>query len=258
MLSLTNACRQGKNVLFILPFLSQYAWSTDRTSFIHSGRMDTICLTGDPAERKNLTEALVILSNTNPEMYKDIAGSKDVFFVRMGDFAAPENKTDINPRTTVCFNTSYLQVEQQGSFGVDLKQHNALKAVYSPDQGFVFSRGGINSDEADRVEISEEEADSLIKLKNPLVVIQAGLGRKQLAKVLAHEFGHVEYILRHKAKAEFFPADPALLAHDKGNPDGETADAAERQFEKEYKKAVRSLSHAITDNSNRDAASAVR
>jgi hypothetical protein len=240
MLSLTDACRKGKQLLIILPFLTQHAWSNsiDRVSPIPSGKADSICLIGDLNERNDIKEALVILSNTNPDIYKDLMEAKDVFVIRTGDFSNPPNDNlDFKQRSTVFFSSSYLQIEQQGSFGVYLTEHNALKAVYSPDLGFVFSRGGRNSSEGDRVEISEEEADSLIKLKDPVVVVQAGLGRKKLAAVLAHEFGHVDYILKHKARAEFYPADPVLLAHDKGNPDGETADAAEKRCIKEYKKA---------------------
>jgi hypothetical protein len=258
MLSLTNACRKGKQLLFILPFLTQHAWSIDGAPLIPSGRGDSICLIGDPNEQRNINEALAILSCTNPDLYKDITEARDVFVIRLGDFSAPNKDSLDFRRTTVFFNWSYIQIEQQGSFGVSLSEHNALRAVYSPDLGFVFSRGGRNSGEGERVEIPEEEADSLIKLKDPVVVVQAGLCRKKLARVLAHEFGHVDYILKHKARAEFYPADPALLAHDKGNPDGETADAAERQFDKEYKKTVRSLSHSTTDNSTREGTTAVR
>jgi hypothetical protein len=212
----------------------------DRLFPASSNGSDSICPLGDPEETKNINEALIILSRTNPEIYKNIKDAKDVFVIRTVDFSTPDNETpDRKQKTMVFFTASYVRIDQLGAFGVSLNEHNALRAVYSPGAGFTFSRGGMNSDEGERVNISEEEADSLLKLKDPVILVQTGLSGKKLARVLAHEFGHADYISRHKARAEFYPADPALLAHDRGNPDGDAADAAEQQFSKRYKRAIR-------------------
>jgi hypothetical protein len=244
MLSLTNACRKGKYLLFAMPFLAQYSYSLASPP-LPPAAPDTICPSGNVRERSCIEEALSILSITNAEMYTDIMEAKDVFVIRLGEFsdsAGTASDFRLRQRTTVFFDQPYLQIEQQGAFGVYLVEHNAIKAAYSVNTGgFVFTRGGRNSEEGKRVNISEEEADSLIRLKDPLIIIQANLCKKNLARVLAHEFGHADYILRHRARAEFFPADPSLLAHDRGNPDGDAADAAERQFDREYKRALQTL-----------------
>jgi hypothetical protein len=259
MLSLTNACRKGKQLLFALLFLAQHAYSMDPAFLSCPARGDSINPEGDLNERNIINEALALLSRTNPEIYKDILEAKEVFVISISDFSSSNNvNPDYRHKTTVFFASSYMEIEQEGSFAVDFKEHYALKANYSPGSGFLFSRGGTNSDEEERVIISEEEADSLIILKDPIIMVQAGLCRKKFAMVLAHEFGHADYILKHKARAEFYPADPTLLAHDKGNPDGEAADAAERQFDKVYKKAVRALRYSITESTIREAVSAVR
>ena len=222
-----------------------------------SASADTVCPSGNIGERKSIDEALAILSVTNPEIYKDITEAGDVFVIRMGDFSDSSGGTAdfrLRQRTTVFFDQPYLQIDQQGAFGVYLVEHNAIKAVYSAGSGFAFSRGGRNSEEGDRVDISEEEADSLIRLKDPLIIVQANLCRKNLARVLAHEFGHADYILKHRARAEYYPADPTLLAHDRDNPDGDAADAAERQFEREYKRAIQTVHCSSTAGSPRDGA----
>jgi len=168
MLSLTNVCRKGKYILFAMPFLAQYSWSM-ASPLLTKAVPDTVCPSGTFKERQSIVDALTILSITNPEMYKDITEAEDVFAVRLGDFSDSNGgSTDfrLRQRTTVFFDQPYLQIEQQGAFGVYLVEHNAVKADYSTGSGFAFSRGGRNSEEEDRVYISEEESDSLIRLKD--------------------------------------------------------------------------------------------
>src|ERR1700733_9729752 len=105
MLSLTNACRKGKQLLFVLPFLAQHAYSMD------AAFGDTVFPVGDIGERRTINEALAVLSRTNPEIYKDIMEARDVFVISIGDFSNPNSENpDYRNKSTVFFASTYKEI----------------------------------------------------------------------------------------------------------------------------------------------------
>jgi hypothetical protein len=206
---------------------------------------DSILPEGSNREKHRIKEALLIVSRTNPDIYNKLKAAGEIFTIQMIDSLSPKPEDPNVGNIINMADGAYVQTDKSGDFGVTFKEHNALR-MYLPDTGFVFWRGGRNNGEPDSVSISEEEANNAIYLKDLEINLLTGMGKKMLAKVLAHELGHAEYVLRHKAKAKFYcehplPDDANTDGHDKGNPNGQAAEAAERQFLREYKNVKRTL-----------------
>ena len=206
---------------------------------------DSILPEGSDKEKHRIKEALLIVSRTNPDIYKELRDAGEIFTVQMVDSLSPK-PGDPNVRNMLNISgDGYMQKEKWGNFGVTFKEHNALRA-WLRSTGFAFWRGGENNSEPDSVLISEEEANNAIYLINPEISLLTGMGTKKMAMVLAHEFGHAAYVLRHKARARYYldhplPDDLTTGGHDKNNQNGQAAEAAEQQFLKEYKSVKRIL-----------------
>ena len=73
----------------------------------------------------------------------------------------------------------------------------------------------------------------------------SGTHSRDFARVLAHEFGHAAFEVRHGSIALFRPGPKDARGHDDGNPNGQAADAAEKQYDKNYRKALEMLKKAV-------------
>jgi RHS repeat-associated protein len=216
-----------------------YAYiGNDPMKFIDPGG-DTIVPVGTASEIKRLNNALAIVAKTNPEIYKSVNESKQIFNISVAQLIPPKPvNTSTGDETTIDYEGSPEHTEQYGSLekGI-LTSSGALRR----DKLGNFSRGGTNSDEPARVSISETEANDLVSMSDADIKIEGSLDDKDFGRVVAHELGHGAYRLDNKAQAFFYPADPTKKGHDKGNPDGQAADAAETQYDKNYKAAIKQL-----------------
>jgi len=68
---------------------------------------------------------------------------------------------------------------------------------------FKFTKG---TKTGERVEISETEANGLVRMEDNVITIDAGLSGKEFVKTVAHEMGHGAFTLLNKAKAFFLPS----------------------------------------------------
>jgi len=101
---------------------------------------------------------------------------------------------------------------------------------------FKFSKGTTSGT---RVNISESEANGLVKMDNSVITIDASLSGKSFVTTVAHEMGHATFTLKNKAKAFFLPN--TAKGHGKGNPSGQAADAAETKCDQNYVEAKKEI-----------------
>lgn len=203
---------------------------------------DTLLPVGTASEVKQINSALAILAKTNPAQYETLNNATEIVEISIGNIIPPKPiNTETGDRTIISYDEVPGHSDQFGEFDVTLTEHSALKDDDPSAEGFKFSRGGTNNEEPDRVPISEEEANSLVKAIAPSVKLDASLSGRDFARVLAHELGHGAYTITHKARAKTFPADKNMKGHDKGNENGKAADDAEKEFDANYKAALEEL-----------------
>jgi len=197
---------------------------------------------GTADEVKRINSALEIVKKTNPEIYKALDESKTVFTVKVGDLVekkAPNletgNKSKVNLEGTP------EKSDQIGDFSTAFREYQGVQSDDNSPNGSKYSKIDDSGEQPTRVAISEDEANKLITLDKPEITVDGGLDSKQFGRTLAHEFGHASFTLKHKAKADFHQGDPNLKGHDKGNPNGDAADAAEGDYNKNYKAAIREI-----------------
>ena len=230
--------RKAEKYFSIAPYV--YA-GNDPLKFIDPGG-DTLLPVGTKSEIKQINSALAILAKTNPTRYEALNSASENVKIKIDNIIpAKLVNTETGDRTTISYEDVPAHSDQFGSFDVTLTEHSALEDDDPSLGGFQFSRGGTNNEEPDRVPISEEEANSLVKAIAPSITLDATLSGRDFARVLAHELGHGAYTLTHKARAKTFPTDPRLKGHDKGNESGNAANDAEKEFDANYKAAMEAL-----------------
>jgi RHS repeat-associated protein len=213
----------------------------DPLKFIDPGG-DTLLPVGTAAEIKQINSALAIVAKTNPAQYDAMNNATEVVQIMIGNIIPPKPvNTETGNRTTISYEGVPSHSDQFGSFDASLTEHSALKDDDPSPTGFKFSRGGTNNEEPDRVPISEEEANSLVRAINPMITLDVTLSGTDLARVLAHELGHGAYTLTHKASAKLFPAKKELKGHDEGNENGKAADEAQKEFDEKYKAVLEEI-----------------
>lgn len=200
---------------------------------------------GTAAEIRQINSALAIVAKTNPEAYKTIKDAKQVFIIKIGELVRKEVNNETGSKSGIDYAGKPEHNDQLGKLETVLTKTGGLKEEADGS----FTRGRKNGDEPARVPISEEEANSLVNIDNdPTITIDNGLQGKEFAKILAHEIGHGAYKLKNTAKAYFYQGDPTKQGHDKGNPDGEAAVAAETEFESNYKGAKKAIKEEEKNN----------
>jgi RHS repeat-associated protein len=204
---------------------------------------------GTADEVKRINSALEIVKKTNPEIYKALDEAKEVFAVSIGQLATPKAvNTETGNKGTVNMGSTPERTDQLGDFSTQYRIFDKVQDDDLSNEGMKFSKENTVYPEdankepyTERVAISDEEANKLVKLKDPTIKIDQNLTDKEFAGVLAHEFGHAAYALQNSAKSKFFVGDPNLKGHDNSNPTGKEADKAETQFNKNYKAAKKAI-----------------
>ncbi|MBO9205408.1 MULTISPECIES: DUF6443 domain-containing protein [Niastella] len=202
---------------------------------------------GTAEEIKKINSALAIVEKSNPEIYKALKEAKEVFTISVTQFIEPK-PVDVSTgnKSTVDYAGTPEHTDQLGDFSTAYKVWNKVQGNDDPTK-FKFSKEIKNGEDVERVEISEKEANEMVKLSDPQILIEQSLGSKDFARVLAHEFGHAAYALENSAKSRFYIGDPDKKGHDEGNPTGQAADQAEKNFIKNYREALRKLKEEEED-----------
>ncbi|MFT3855871.1 MAG: DUF6443 domain-containing protein [Ilumatobacteraceae bacterium] len=217
--------------------LTPYAYAgNDPLKFIDIAG-DTLTPTGTAEEISKFKQALAIVELTNPMEYNALQNAPVKIPMAFADLipqAAPDLST--GSRSKVSFESGPDKIDQKGKFETDFRFSSKLQ-----DDRTSFSKE-INSDEGPkRIKITDEEANKLARLSNPALTVDRSLSPREIAETIAHELGHGFFDLTHGAIAHFRQGDPKLQGHDKGNPNGQAANEAEKQFDIYYKRALEFL-----------------
>lgn len=210
---------------------------------------NTIEPVGTAEEIKRINSAREILRKTNPEISEALEKSTIVFKVSIGQLVAPKPvNTGTGNISTVNLGETPGRADQLGQFSTQYTTFDKVQDDDPSDAGMKFSKENTVYPEdpnkepyTERVGISDEEANNLVKLKDPSIKIDKNLTDKEFAGVLSHEYGHAAYSLQNSAKSRFYVGDPNLKGHDNNNPTGKEADKAETQFNKNYKAAKKAI-----------------
>lgn len=190
---------------------------------------------GTEKEKQRIDRALAIIKRTNPAIYNIVNDSKKVFIIRIIQFPQTRRKdSTVGNVQRLHFQRRQDRTHQTGNFSVDL---SPICGVWDDDAGsatFQFSCEENCTKGAARKSIDEEEANTMVLLGNPLLEIDRDLFKKEFGRILAHEIAHAAFALEHSARAFFYKGDIALKGHDKGNPTGEAADKAEKEYLNKY------------------------
>ena len=154
--------------------------------------------------------------------------------IRIGQLNPTESNNETGSVSSINFTGSEKTVER-GSFTTTLIASEGLNDENKPSMSdFKFTKG---TKTGERVEISETEANGLVRMEDNVITIDAGLSGKEFVKTVAHEMGHGAFTLLNKAKAFFLPSTKAK-GHEPGNPNGEAANAAENQCNSHCSKKI--------------------
>ncbi|NSL87313.1 hypothetical protein ECE50_010760 [Chitinophaga sp. Mgbs1] len=202
-----------------------------------TAEMPAFMVEGSHLEVKQINDALALIQRTNPAIYATVTAARGGLRIYIGELIPKNLNITISNHGITWFEEADITHELTGEFNIDMTRSNDLRAEANGQ----YSRGRRNGAEPERVLISEVEANSMITFQHPEITIDNSLSGKAFARVLAHELGHVAYRMNNKARSVFFPVDAALKGHDAGNPDGEAADKAGREFDRNYRKAKRAI-----------------
>jgi len=230
------------------PSISNYACFADNPIMFSDPLGDTVVnpYQEGTKEYQKVQHAIDVVKRTNTNLYETLHKNEINYEIWLPSLKSKTSSNDVDRSdetgtiTDINMNRQLTKTTEQGFYKPDMKGPISLKDKDSDpynESGYTIPVYDYETSTMVDKSLSSEEANNYITLESTQIIeLNKYLGKKRMAKVLAHEMGHAKFTLLNKAKQWFSESVSGYnLGHEPGNPSGTAAENAETDFDSNIK-----------------------